>query len=383
MRSATISRCRSPAARTGSPSSSTIRSPGVSPARSAGLSSITSITEQATSRSSSAATRGGNGPGSTGDSQVGATDTTLAHQRADDPPGAGVDRHCQAESDAGDSGVDPDHAAEPVGERAARVARVERRVGLDHVLDQPSAGTVTGRQRAPQRRDHSCGDRARKSERAADRDDQLPDAEAPGITEGGGLGGVDRRPDDGQIRERVGPDDVRAGLTAVGKARDHAGTGCDDVGRGQHVAVGGDRQGTTPARGAPAAPRPPLHPEVRDRGPEPLGNLAHGSRVGIESLIAGRRPAGHAVVGSGSANQGRKAHSLEGSKRRSPAGIAGLPAPPRLAAGSAQITSSAARPSADRGSRSRDRACSAGCSARSRGRSSPARPPPCPSAGCS
>ena len=47
----------------------------------------------------------------------------VADQRADDAPRRGVDRHRQPEPDAGDRGVDADHAAATVDERAAGVAR--------------------------------------------------------------------------------------------------------------------------------------------------------------------------------------------------------------------------------------------------------------------
>ena len=47
--------------------------------------------------------------------------------------------------DARDGGVDADHASVSVRERAAGVARVQRRVGLDHVVDDAPAA---GRQRA-------------------------------------------------------------------------------------------------------------------------------------------------------------------------------------------------------------------------------------------
>src|SRR5205814_957493 len=58
----------------------------------------------------------------------------VGHQRADDAPRRVVDRHREPEPDARDGGVDPDDAAESVSERAARVAGVQRRVGLDDVV---------------------------------------------------------------------------------------------------------------------------------------------------------------------------------------------------------------------------------------------------------
>ncbi len=41
-----------------------------------------------------------------------------------------------------DLGVDPDHLARGVEQRAARVAGVDRRVGLDHVVDRGAVGAL-------------------------------------------------------------------------------------------------------------------------------------------------------------------------------------------------------------------------------------------------
>ena len=69
------------------------------------------------------------------ETEIGAAEAALAHQRADDAAGGGVDRHGQAEPDAGDRGVDADQPARAVDQRAAGVAGVECGVGLDDVLD--------------------------------------------------------------------------------------------------------------------------------------------------------------------------------------------------------------------------------------------------------
>src|SRR5581483_4596566 len=53
------------------------------------------------------------------DPEVRAPEPSLRHQRADDPPRDAVDRNGEAEPDAGDGGVDPDHPRAAVGERAA------------------------------------------------------------------------------------------------------------------------------------------------------------------------------------------------------------------------------------------------------------------------
>ncbi len=142
------------------------------------------------------------------------------------------------EADAGDGGVDADDAPEAVGQRAAGVARVERRVGLDHVLDQPTGRARAGRQRAPERRDDARGDRAGEAHRAADRDHELADAERVRVPELGGSEVARLGADDGEVGERVLADDLGAQLAAVGEGRPHSVVARgDDVRRGEHEAV--------------------------------------------------------------------------------------------------------------------------------------------------
>src|SRR6266540_4830312 len=87
-------------------------------------------------------------PVAAGDADEGAAEATLPHQRGDDLPGGVVDRYGEPEADPGHGGAHPDHAAAPVDQRATRVAWVERRVGLDDVLDQPAGAAVAGREGA-------------------------------------------------------------------------------------------------------------------------------------------------------------------------------------------------------------------------------------------
>src|SRR5204862_301878 len=87
-----------------------------------------------------------------GDADVRAANAPLGHQRGDDPPRRGVDRDGEAETDPSERGVDADHPAAPVGERTPGAAGVERRVGLDHVVDEANGAPATGarRQRPPE-----------------------------------------------------------------------------------------------------------------------------------------------------------------------------------------------------------------------------------------
>src|SRR6266545_2603587 len=69
------------------------------------------------------------------DAEVCAPEAAFGHKRADDLPGGGVDRDGEPETEAGNRRVDPDHLRACVRERTAGVARIERRIGLDDVLD--------------------------------------------------------------------------------------------------------------------------------------------------------------------------------------------------------------------------------------------------------
>src|SRR6266540_5522861 len=79
-------------------------------------------------------------PWPTGDADPGSAVAALRHQRADHLPRRLVDRHGEPEADPGDGGVDPDDPAEAVCERAARVARIQGGVRLDHVVDEARCG---------------------------------------------------------------------------------------------------------------------------------------------------------------------------------------------------------------------------------------------------
>jgi hypothetical protein len=76
-----------------------------------------------------------------------------------------------------DRGVHADHLALHVEERAARVAAVDRGVGLDEVV-------VGALERAVARRDDARGDREALAERVADRHHPVADAGGVGVAEG-------------------------------------------------------------------------------------------------------------------------------------------------------------------------------------------------------
>jgi len=79
--------------------------------------------------------------------------------------------------------VDPDHQRLTRDQWAAGVARVDRRIGLDDVVDQ-AAGDRS--HRATQRGDDAGGDRGMEAVRAADGQNELAHAKLGGIAELGG-----------------------------------------------------------------------------------------------------------------------------------------------------------------------------------------------------
>ena len=119
-----------------------------------------------------------------GDAEEAAANPALGHQGADDLAGRRVDRHGQAEPDAGDRRVDAHHLTASVGERASRATGVEGGVGLDHVLDDSRRATARGsRQGTPERRHDAGRDRALEAVRVADRHHELADPQPVRVAE--------------------------------------------------------------------------------------------------------------------------------------------------------------------------------------------------------
>ena len=224
MCSPSISRCRSSTPATGAPSTARMRSSARRPARSAGEPGITSTTSTARSRPDARAQARRERPGARGDADPGAAHAAVAHQLATTTRRVvALTGHGEPEPDARDRGVDPDDAPAAVDERAAGVARVERRVGLDHVVDHAPGVAVADRQRAAERGDDARGHRAREAVRVADRDDELADAQRRGVAQLGGRRA--RRARSAAARGRVSgsaPTSSRGELAAVGEGGDDA-----------------------------------------------------------------------------------------------------------------------------------------------------------------
>ncbi len=131
--------------------------------------------------------------------------------------------------------VQPEHVAGGVEQRPARVAGVDRRVGLDRAGDR----VVVRRGDAPADRADDAGRRGpRQAERAADRHHRVTDLRGRGVGQRDRmqLGGGDVHADHGHVGRRVGADHLRRGRLAVLELDRHLGRLVDDVLVGEDVA---------------------------------------------------------------------------------------------------------------------------------------------------
>ena len=226
-------------------------------------------------------------PRAAGDPDVGATEAPLAHQGGDDLARRGVDRNGEAEAEAGDRRVDADDLRLCVGERAARVAGVERSVGLDHVLDDAA---LRNRQRPAERRDNAGRQRSAEAERAADRDHELADAQPVGVAELGGREAVRVESQDGEIGERIGADELELVLASVDEGGAARAVGLrDDVCRGEQEPVRRDDDRAAASVEPAAAADPAGDAQAGDRWSELFGDGGDCVRVGVERLGLARR----------------------------------------------------------------------------------------------
>ncbi len=179
-----------------------------------------------------------------------------------------------------DRGVDPDDAAPAVEQRAAAIARVERGVGLDHVVDEVSGDAP---QAAAQGADDPGGHRRVEAERAADGDHELPDAQLGRdaercVRQPGRVGLHDR-----DVGPRVGAHNPAGDLPAIVQTHPQPVRAPDDVVIGQQEAVGREQE-PRPRSAAPPRAGLRLSPQVHHRGPQRLGHRHDHPRIGIHRL---------------------------------------------------------------------------------------------------
>jgi hypothetical protein len=134
-------------------------------------------------------------------------------------------------------GVDADNPAVAVDQWAAGITRVQRRVGLDHAVDQPPGRAA---QAAAERADDAGRDRRLKPERIADRDDQLADAQPRRAAEFGIGQPAGGKAQDCQIGRRIVADRCGFDLAAVGHRGGEPARAGDDMVVGQEITVRGE-----------------------------------------------------------------------------------------------------------------------------------------------
>src|SRR3954469_9166975 len=267
----------------------------------------------------------------------------------------GVHRHREAHAAPAparraDLRVDPQHAPLGVEQRPARVAPVDRRVGLDRVVDREAGQRVD---RAVERRDDPDRERLLLAERAADRGDGGADRQGAGRAERQRpqrqAGGVD--PQQRDVGERVEADDLRRDLVVVLEPDEHL-VGLADGGalatrhdvrvRGD-LAPAGDHEPRAQAGAIAAAPLARVADPRGDDRHDP-GRLAAVDARGVEAAAAlprrpgvledldarGRRLRAHGLrVVAGAPAAG---HEQRGEERRNGRGGARARAGPRATA---------------------------------------------------
>ena len=171
----------------------------------------------------------------------------------------------------------------------AGIARVQRRVGLDHAVDQPAR---TGAQRAAEGADHARSDRALKAERVADRDHQLADPQPPRIAEPGKGRRLAVEPQYREIGVGIVADQAGREAAAVGKRGLDLARAADYVAVGQHIGVGGEDHARAGAAGAVLEP---ADLEMQDRRADLVDSAGDRARISVEQgEIVGGGDAGHA-----------------------------------------------------------------------------------------
>ena len=175
---------------------------------------------------------------------------------------------------------DPDHAALEVGERAARVARVDRGARLDHERQRDA---VSLRDARAERADDAVGHARAEPQRVADRDREVADGELARVRERRRRELRSRDAHDGEVVRREAADERGAVGVRTGRDGVRAAAGDDMVVR-DHVAVRVEHDSRAEPVGAldlHDGRREPVH-DVRDRAagrpaPPPRAEGARGS----------------------------------------------------------------------------------------------------------
>ena len=217
-----------------------------------------------------------------GDADRGATDAAVPRDLArDEIGGVGGNREADPLRAHDDGRIDADHLPCRGHQRAARIAGIERGVGLHDVLDHPPGARL---QRATERGNDAGRDGRVEAERIADRYGDLSALQPGAVAQFRG-------------RERDGLVDAQQRQIGVGIVAEHARLILPAFQRGQHdvpsalhdMRIG---QSEPVRRNDDAGPRSrPLgaapHVDAHDARPDAIDNLGHDAGIGVERKIVG------------------------------------------------------------------------------------------------
>ena len=196
-----------------------------------------------------------------GHADVRATHAAMRKELPDDPlrrvdPG----REANGLGLANHRRVDTDHPTLGIDQRAPGISRIERGIGLDHIVHQSPGARAQG---APQSRDHPGGHALRVSQRIADGDRHLADTQHRGVAEfheRQRRRGADTQ--HGKIRVGIVADEISLDAGLLVQAHEQPLGAVHDMAVGEQIAVGGEQK---PGTGRmPGAARPPAGAPLRD-----------------------------------------------------------------------------------------------------------------------
>src|SRR5436309_12413422 len=211
------------------------------------------------------------------------------------------DKFCRVDADGKadalrrqyDRGVDADHLSARRHQRSPRITGIQRGIGLNHVIDQP-----TGRrsERASKRAHHSSSDRELEPVGVSDRDDQLSRSDRLGIAlrSRDEVGRID--PDYRQVGIRIVTDQVRLKPPAIREGHlDFGGLLHDMTVRQDKAIRREDKTGPIAAHltraawiSRPTMSRLVVNFQIDDRRADLLRCGDYRLRIGIEKLLIGR-----------------------------------------------------------------------------------------------
>ena len=207
------------------------------------------------------------------DADPAASEDSVADQSlGDELSGGRRDREADALGGKDDGSIHADHCSGRVHQRAAGIARIERSIGLDDVVEQ-SPGRAA--HRAPQSADDARGYGVLEAVWASDGDRYLTNAHAGRIAEPPVGESVRADLDHRQVGVRIVANQLAVDGASVGECRlQRAGT-AGNVAVGDQIAVGCDDESGARALTRLSPPAPPLDANVHDRRTHPGHRRSH------------------------------------------------------------------------------------------------------------